>query len=108
MRYIGVYETKGEFPDYLICCRCGGRVERGIFNVSSHSLECSLREHRCVNDDLAINVKRNRFVDELDAENYIEWTYGVKETWSKSEVIEALVEFARLSEGVKPKKVTKF
>jgi hypothetical protein len=44
--YIGVYETKGEFPDYLICCRCGGRVERGIANVSSHLCEGVRKEER--------------------------------------------------------------
>jgi len=28
--------------DYFICVSCGARVERGIFNVSQHSKECSM------------------------------------------------------------------
>ena len=38
-----IYETGGEWADYLKCKHCGERVERGIANVSHHWMHCLKR-----------------------------------------------------------------
>lgn len=40
-RLTPVHLTGEWFCDYFVCKECGERVERGIINVSSHSLTCS-------------------------------------------------------------------
>lgn len=39
-----IHEKDKEWGDYLICKHCGQRVERGVFNVSDHWLNCLERK----------------------------------------------------------------
>ena len=62
-----IYETGGEWPDYLKCTHCGQRVERGIVTVSHHYMNCLERKEglivaqndfeRKLFDSMSINVK---------------------------------------------------
>ena len=38
-----IFESGGDWPDYLKCNHCGERVERGIVRVSHHWMNCLKR-----------------------------------------------------------------